>query len=326
MEFNLSSGLLAQEKNIHLLDSEKIYDVLILGGGPAGLSAAVYTIRKGLSTGIIAGEIGGQVNDTTGVENYIGFKFINGVDLVGKFREQVIEFGIDMKEEITVESMKDGKIKEVIATDGKTYRAHSLLIASGKRSRKLEVPGEERLAGRGVAYCATCDAPFFRDKKVVVVGGGNSGIESAIDLAALATEVTVIQFLDHLTADKVLVDKLNSFDNVQYIYNSEVTEISGENQVEAIHYRNRDTAEVSQVAADGIFVEIGLIPNSSFASGIVDMTPTGEIIVDCACKTSAPGIFAAGDVTTVPFKQIVVAAGEGAKAALSASDYIMKHT
>ncbi|MBN1495706.1 MAG: FAD-dependent oxidoreductase [Spirochaetes bacterium] len=324
MDFNLNAVSFVNEKNAVPLDSERTYDVVIIGGGPAGLTAAVYCMRKSVDTAIIIKHLGGQVSETSSVENYMGYRFINGVDLVEKFREQVQQFAVGYGEGAGVASIEDGAVKKVNLDDGRTIRGRALVLASGKSWRKLGVPGEQRLTGRGVAYCTICDAPLFAGKTVVVVGGGNSGVEAAIDLAAIAKEVIVVQNLDRLTADGLLVDSLAAFGNVSYRYASSVLEIIGENEVRAVAVRDEGTGSVMEIAAEGIFIEIGLAPNSGFARGIVDMNESGEIAVDCACRTSSAGIFAAGDVTTVPYKQIIIAGGEGAKAALSACDYIKK--
>jgi len=324
MEFNLNAVSFVNERNAVPLDGDRTYDVVIIGGGPAGLTAAVYCMRKGVDTAIIIKSLGGQVSETSSVENYMGYRFINGVDLVEKFGEQVRQFAVGYGEGAGVASIEDGAVKKVNLDDGRTIWGRALVLASGKSWRKLGVPGEQRLTGRGVAYCTICDAPLFAGKTVVVVGGGNSGVEAAIDLAAIAKEVIVVQNLDRLTADSLLVNRLAAFGNVRYRYASSVLEIIGENEVRAVAVRDDGTGAVTEIAAEGIFIEIGLAPNSGFARGIVDMNESGEIVVDCACRTSSAGIFAAGDVTTVPYKQIIIAGGEGAKAALSACDYIKK--
>ena len=326
MDFNLSMGAFSQDKNFVPLQQENIYDILILGGGPAGLTAAVYCMRKGMNTGIIIKDIGGQVAETTGVENYPGFSYISGTELVDKFSQQVQEFTIGFEEGVSVKSIEDGKIKKVNVDDGRVFSARALIITTGKRSRRLNVPGEQEFAGHGVAYCATCDAPFFAGKKVAVAGGGNSAVEAAIDLARVASAVTVVQFTGELTADKILRDKLAQFSNVTVIYSHEITEIKGDAGVTSVTARDRESGSSVDIDAAGIFVEIGLIPNTEFASAVLSMNRAGEIEIDCACHTSAPGIFAAGDATTVPYKQIIIAGGEGAKAALSACDYILKET
>ncbi len=323
MDFNLSTVSFLSEKNFTPIDTDKVYDVVIIGGGPAGLTAAVYCMRKGVDTAVIVNHIGGQVAETSSIENYMGYRYVNGVELVEKFREQVQQFSIGYDEGNAVETIEDDGIKKVMLNDGKIVKGKALIIASGKSWRKLGVPGEQRLTGKGVAYCTICDAPLFAGKKVVVVGGGNSGIEAAIDLASVAREVVVVQILDKLTADKILQDKLSGFSNVSFVFSSSVKEITGEENVKSVVIENTSTRDKSEIITDGVFVEIGLDPNSGFAKGIVEMNKYGEIVVDCACRTSREGIFAAGDVTTVPFKQIIIAGGEGAKAALSACEYLM---
>jgi alkyl hydroperoxide reductase subunit F len=324
MDFNLSSGTFTAEKNFKPLDPEKIYDVLILGGGPAGLTAAVYCIRKGVSTGLIVKEMGGQVAVTSGVENYLGYRYINGVELVEKFGDQVFQFGIDYDEGGMVKAVESGVVKKIIMEDGRSFSTKTIIIATGKSWRKLNVPGEDKFIGHGVAYCSTCDAPFFAGKKVIVVGGGNSGAEAAIDLAKVAEDVVMVQFLDRLTADKILIEKLGGFKNVRIIYEREVASINGRDSMESATVKNRKTGALEEIPVDGIFVEIGLIPNSAIAKGLLRLNSDGEIMVDCSCRTSVAGIFAAGDVTDVPFKQIIVAGGEGAKAALSACNYVLQ--
>ncbi len=324
MEFNLSAVSFVSENNFSPLEEDRVYDVLIIGGGPAGLTAAVYCIRKGLDTGIIVKSIGGQVADTAAIENYMGYKYINGVELVDKFREQVEQFSIGYEEGQGVLDISDGEIKKVKLEDKRTVSARTVIIASGKSWKKLNVPGEERLTGRGVAYCSICDAPLFSGKNVIVVGGGNSGVESAIDLASIASHITVVQITNELTADKILIDKLSAFSNVDYIYNSAVTEILGDQVVSGAVIKNIKDGQTGEMAAEGVFIEIGLDPNSSFAREAVALNEYGEIIVDCSCRTSAAGIFAAGDVTSVPYKQIIIAGGEGAKAALSSWEYLLK--
>lgn len=323
MDFNLSTVSFLSERNFTPIDTERVYDVIIIGGGPAGLTAAVYCMRKGVSTAIIVSHIGGQVAETSSIENYMGYRYVNGVELVEKFREQVQQFSIGYDEGHGVETIEDDGIKRVMLDDGRIVKGRTLIIASGKSWRKLGVPGEQRLTGKGVAYCTICDAPLFAGKKVIVVGGGNSGVEAAIDLALVAREVVVVQLLKELTADKILQDKLIGFHNVSFVYGSSVKEILGDNRVSAVVVENTGTHEIAEITADGVFVEIGLDPNSGFAKGVVEMNRSGEIVVDCACRTNRDGVFAAGDVTTVPFKQIIIAAGEGAKAALSACEYLM---
>lgn len=323
MEINLSTSLFSAERNFLDLDESTIYDVLIIGGGPAGLTAAVYCMRKGLATALVAESVGGQVAETSGIENYLGYRYIDGSELVDKFREQVLQFGIAFAAKTEVTTLEDGEYKLVTLKDGRKIRCRTLIVASGKQSKKLQVPGENELIGHGVAYCAICDAPFYAGRKVVVAGGGNSGLGAAIDLAKVATHVTIIQRRDRFTGDQILIDKLAGFSNVDYRLEHHITSINGSKKVESVTLMNRKTEKTEELATDGVFVEIGLLPKSQFTKGILRQNEFGEIIVDCFCRTSSPGIFAAGDVTSVPYKQIIIACGEGAKAALSAADYLL---
>lgn len=324
MDFNLNIGAFASEQRTVPLDQSVLYDVLIIGGGPAAMTAAVYCMRKGVKTGFITKDIGGQVGETSGIENYLGFKYIEGHELVNKFAEQVKQFEIALKEGAAVTKIADGNVKTVFLESGEKYQAKAVVIATGNRWKKLNVPGEDALIGKGVAFCTICDAPFFAGKKVAVVGGGNSGVEGAIDLAKVATEVTVVQFLEKLTADKILIDKLREYANVSVLYEHEVKEIQGDGRVNGVVVVDRKTKQEKHLSVDGVFVQIGLSPNSDMVKGVVEINERGEIVVDCACRTSVEGIFAAGDVTSVPYKQIIIAAGEGAKAALSACDYVLR--
>ncbi|HPD79350.1 MAG TPA: FAD-dependent oxidoreductase, partial [Spirochaetota bacterium] len=267
MDFNLTSLSFLNESKFNSIDTSKVYDIVIIGGGPAGLTAAVYAMRKGVSVALIAKNAGGQVAETSGIENYMGYRYINGLELVDKFKDQVMQFSIDYVEGGEVEAIENGNIKNVLLRDGRIIKAKSLIIASGKRWRKLGVKGEDEFIGKGVAYCSICDAPFFAGKKVVVVGGGNSGVEAAIDLAKVAKEVIVIQNLDKLTADKILIDKLNSFTNVNFLYKTVVREIIGDSFVKTILIENTELLQKSEIDVDGIFIEIGLVPNSDFARG-----------------------------------------------------------
>ncbi|MFN3411920.1 MAG: FAD-dependent oxidoreductase [Exilispira sp.] len=327
MNFNLNlsdfSSINQIKNKTKPIKENTVYDVIIIGGGPSALTAAVYCLRKGVKTALVAKDIGGQVKETSVVENYLGYTYIEGITLVQKFKDQIEQFDLDMALNVNVEKVENKNIKKLYCNDGRIYLAKAIIIATGKHPKTLNVPGEKELTGKGVAYCAICDAPLFKDKEVVVVGGGNSALEAAIDLAKLAKKVTLIQNLDKLTADKILIDKLYQYKNVDIIYSSSVKKINGSNKVESIEIFNLNNNQYNIINADGIFIEIGLVPNSKAFEGIVAMNQYKEILIDCACKTSADGIFAAGDVTTVPYKQIIIAAGEGAKAALSACDYIL---
>lgn len=325
MDFSFNIGSFAAPTQLKSFDSEKIYDVMIIGGGPAGLTAAVYSLRKGLVTGIVTDQVGGQMAETTGIENYLGYRYIDGMELVNKFRDQVMQFGIDFESKAMVKKITDGLIKQVELEDGRVYKAKSIVIASGKQNKKLGLDKERELTGHGVAYCAICDAPFFAGKKVVVAGGGNSGVQAAIDLAKVATHVTIVQRRDKLTADQILIDKLSAYKNVDYMLSHVLSGLVGDKKLTGVRTLDRKTSEETHLEADGLFVEIGLIPNSAFVTGLLDMNEYNEIKVDSYCRTNVPGIFAAGDVTTVPYKQIIVACGEGSKAALAATDYLLNN-
>ena len=324
---NLQSGLssLPREHKARPLDPQETYDVLIIGGGPAALTAAVYCMRKGVTTGLITRDIGGQVVETTGIENYMGYTHIEGSELVDKFKNQVQQFEIAFGEGLVVTRIAPGDQQHTVHTDdGQSFQGRALIIATGKSPRKLNLPGERKYTGRGVAYCASCDAPFFRKRDVLVVGGGNSGIEAALDLVKVARQVTVVEYLDHLNADQILLDKLREYPNVDLQLAHEVKEIHGNGHLSGVVVLDRQTGQEKELRIDGLFVEIGLTPNSDLVENVLELNRYGEIVIDCSCHTSVPGIFAAGDVTTVAYKQIVIATGEGAKAGLAACDYLLK--
>lgn len=323
MDFNLKAASFTDVKNFNELKTDILYDTVIIGGGPAGLTAAVYCMRKGLKTAIVLKNIGGQVAETAGVENYLGYKYIDGTELANKFKEQVLQFGIDYSEGVGVTSIENQNEKIIKLEDGRELKTRTVIIATGKTWRKLGVPGEKEFQGKGVAYCSICDGPLFKNKTVAVVGGGNSGVEALIDLASIAQKVYLIQFLDKLTADDILIESLSNFDNIEYLYNSEVKQINGSVSVHSLVIEDRDSKEKKTINVNGVFIEIGMIPNSSFVDSAVKLAENGEIPVNSKCETETEGIFAAGDVTTVPFKQIIIAGGEGAKAALSAYEYIV---
>jgi alkyl hydroperoxide reductase subunit F len=283
-------------------------------------------MRKGVKTAIVAKKIGGQVSDTKSIENYMGYNYIGGEELVKKFEDQVKQFEIAFKDGVLVEKVDLEENNKVLYLDnGSKLKTKSIIISAGNKWRQLNVDGEEKFKGRGVSYCSICDGPFFKDLNVVVVGGGNSGAEAALDLLKVAKHVTMVEFSDKLNADKVLLDKLSEFDNFDSITSTKVTQIKGENHVSAVSLEDVKTGEKREYPTDGVFVEIGLVPNSNFVENIIDLNKNGEIIVDSECKTNIDGIFAAGDITSVPYKQIIIAGGEGAKAALSACDYVMKN-
>ncbi len=299
-----------------------LQDVTIIGGGPAGVSAAIYSARKGLKVTMIAKTFGGQVKDTMGIENLISVPKTTGPELVGSLKEHLNEYDITLKEHLTVESVTDDGIKTLTLSSGEVITSKALIIATGARWRELGIPGEKENIGNGVAYCPHCDGPFYKGKDIAVVGGGNSGIEAALDLAGIVKSVTVFEFMPDLKADQILVDKAMATDNITIINNAQTSEITAKDgKVNGIEYKDRATNEMKTIALEGVFVQIGLVPNSQFVKDLVNLNPYGEIEIDEKCKTSAEGIFACGDVTTVPYKQIVVSMGEGSKASLGAFEY-----
>ena len=301
-----------------------MYDLIILGGGPAGMTAAVYAARKKLNTLLLSRDIGGQVNWTLGIENYMGYQFIEGIELIDKFEKQVQQFPLDLKKNQEIKSLSQAKGDfQVITEGGDSYRSRAVIIATGKRPRPLNVPGEERLRGRGVTYCSICDGPLFADMKVAIIGGGNSALESAIDMAKIASQVYLVS-LTPFTGDQILIDKVTGVDKVTVFLGHEVLEITGDNFVSGIRIRDLKTGAEQSLEIAGIFIEIGLLPNSNFVKDVVRLNRFGEIEVNCSNETGVTGLFAAGDVTNVPEKQIVVAAGEGAKAALQAHGYLQR--
>ncbi len=304
---------------------ELTYDVVIIGGGPAGMTAAVYAARKRLKTLLISKDLGGQVVLTSEVENYMGYQYIEGGELVNKFKEQVSHFTIDQEIGEEVEKLdKEGEIFSIFTRGGKRFRGRTAIIASGKRSRPLNVPGEKRLTGRGVSYCSVCDAPFFEGKEVAVIGGGNSAFEAALDLVKIAPKIYLIDIASTWMADPVLVQQIEEESKVATFPQHKVNEIRGDDRVESIVIEPVDGDEAKSLSVEGVFIEIGLIPNSEFARSLVKLNQMGEIAVDCSNHTSIPGLFAAGDVSSVPEKQIIIAAGEGAKATLIAHQYLMR--
>jgi len=324
----LDSGAVAREAK--KLDAKAPYDVLIVGGGPAGASAAIYAARKGIRTGIVADRFGGQVMDTMGIENFISIKETDGPKLVAALEEHVKTYDIDVmhlqRAESLVHPAVSSDLIEVKLESGATLKSKAVIIATGAHWREMNVPGEKEYRGKGVAYCPHCDGPLFKGKDIAVIGGGNSGVEAAIDLAGFVKHVTLLQFDPELRADAILQNKLNSLSNVTVIVNAQTTEITGENQkVNGLIYKNRVTEALHTVALEGIFVQIGLLPNTDWlkTSGI-ELSKFGEIEVNAHGQTSLSGVFAAGDVTTVPYKQIIIAMGEGAKAALGAFDYLIR--
>lgn len=301
-----------------------MYELIILGGGPAGMTAAVYAARKRITTLLLSKDIGGQVVWTMGIENYMGYQFIEGADLMQKFEEQAKQFPLEMK--IGPGATHIRKIDsgfEVEADDGAIYQAKSVIVATGKRPRPLNVPGEERLRGKGVTYCSICDGPIFAGQRVAVIGGGNSALEAAEEMVKIAEHVDMVS-ITPLTGDPVLIDKITPASNIRFFLEHEVLEIAGTDLVESITVRGLQSKETEELAVGGIFIEIGLIPNSDLAREVVNRNRAGEIEVNCANETDVAGLFAAGDVTNVPEKQIIIAAGEGAKASLAAHRYLRR--
>ena len=313
------------EAHTEPVGEKKVYDVIVIGGGPAGAAAAIYSARKGLRTAVVAQKVGGQVQETLGIENLVSVTYTEGPRLAADIDKHLRAYPIDLLENRRVERIVDGESKDVMLKGGEVLSSSAVIVATGAKWRELVIPGEKEYLGRGVAFCPHCDGPFYKGKRVAVVGGGNSGVEAAIDLAGICSHVTLVEFLDVLKADAVLVKKLHSLPNVDVILSARVTDVIGTGEkVTGLKYSDRTTDEAREVAIDGVFVQIGLVPNSAIAKDLVDVNRFGEIVIDARCRTSAAGIYAAGDVTTVPFKQIVIAMGEGAKAALSAFEDRMR--
>ena len=301
------------------------FDVVVVGGGPAGASAAIYSVRKGLKTALLAERMGGQVQDTKGIENLISVIYTEGPQLAGQLMQHVSSYPVHTFEHRRVEQIEKGSPKKIKLEGGEYLTAEDVIVTTGAKWRELNIPGEKEYIGRGVAFCPHCDGPYYKGKKVSVIGGGNSGVEAAIDLAGIVKEVVLFEFNDQLKADKVLVDKLKSLPNVSIKTNARTSQILGNGEkVVAMEYEDRATKEIKKEELDGVFVQIGLLPNSQFLKGTVELSKFGEIITDEKGRTSEPGIYAAGDVTTTPFKQIIIAMGEGAKAALAAFEDRMK--
>ncbi|MYM98122.1 alkyl hydroperoxide reductase subunit F [Duganella vulcania] len=307
------------------LSKKDVFDVLIVGGGPAGAAAAVYAARKGIKTGVLAERFGGQVLDTLAIENFISVTATDGPKFAVALEQHVKEYDVDIMNTQRAAKLVPGKLIEVQTATGATLKAKSVILATGARWREINVPGEKEYRNHGVAYCPHCDGPLFKGKRVAVIGGGNSGVEAAIDLAGLVKHVTLIEFGAELRADAVLQRKLHSLPNVTVIVSAQTTEIHGDGKiVNGLSYNDRVSGEARKVELEGVFVQIGLVPNTEWLKGTVALSRHGEIEVDARGQTSVPGVFAAGDVTTVPYKQIIIATGEGAKAALSAFDHLIR--
>ncbi|NYE62722.1 alkyl hydroperoxide reductase subunit F [Duganella sp. 1224] len=308
------------------ISKKDVFDVLVVGGGPAGAAAAIYAARKGIRTGVLAERFGGQVLDTLAIENFISVKETEGPKFAVALEQHVREYDVDiMNTQRASKLVQVGKVTEVHTASGAVLKAKSVILATGARWREINVPGEKEYRNHGVAYCPHCDGPLFKGKRVSVIGGGNSGVEAAIDLAGLVKHVTLIEFGAELRADAVLQRKLRSLPNVTVITSAQTTEIHGDGKiVNGLSYTDRNTNVSHKVELEGVFVQIGLVPNSEWLKGTLALSRHGEIEVDARGQTSLPGVFAAGDVTTVPYKQIIIATGEGAKAALSAFDHLIR--
>ena len=320
----------AADRQAAELSTKAPYDVLIVGGGPAGAAAAVYSARKGIRTGVAAERFGGQVNDTLAIENYISVLETDGPKFALALEAHARAYDVDImnlqRAEKIIPAAEPGGLIGVQLANGATLQGKTVILSTGARWRNVNVPGEQEYKNKGVAYCPHCDGPLFKGKRTAVIGGGNSGVEAAIDLAGVVAHVTLIEFADQLKADAVLVKKLQSLPNVTIHTNAQTTEITGEGgKVNGLKYKDRATGEEHLVPLEGVFVQIGLVPNTEFLKGTVELSRHGEIIVDAKGATNVPGVFAAGDATTVPYKQIVIAAGDGAKAALSAFDHLIRH-
>jgi len=319
----------ADQREAAKLDAKDPFDVLIVGGGPAGAAAAVYAARKGIRVGVAAERFGGQTNDTLAIENYISVLETDGPKFAAALEAQVRHYGVDLmnlqRAENLVPATEPGGLIQVHMANGATLKARSVILSTGARWRNVNVPGEAEYRNKGVAYCPHCDGPLFKGKRVAVIGGGNSGVEAAIDLAGIVAQVDLLEFADSLKADAVLVNKLKSLPNVRIHTSAQTTEITGAGgTVNGLSYKDRVSGEARHLELEGVFVQIGLVPNTEWLKGTIELSRFGEIVVDDKGHTNVPGVFAAGDCTTVPFKQIVIAAGEGSKAALSAFDHLIR--
>ncbi|RSY90666.1 alkyl hydroperoxide reductase subunit F [Sphingomonas koreensis] len=322
----LDSG--ADAKAAAKLEAKEPFDVLVVGGGPAGAASAIYTARKGLRVGVAAERFGGQVLDTMGIENFISVPYTEGPKLAAQLESHVKENEVDImnlqRAEKLIPASHEGGLHEVVLANGATLKAKTVILSTGARWRQMGVPGEDEYRNKGVAYCPHCDGPLFKGKRVAVIGGGNSGVEAAIDLAGIVAHVTLIEYDSQLRADAVLQRKLASLPNVRIITSALTTRVSGAEKVTGLTYKDRNSGEEHDIELEGIFVQIGLVPNTEWLKDAIALTPRGEIEIDARGETSQPGIFAAGDATTVPYKQIVIAMGAGSTAALSAFDYLIR--
>jgi alkyl hydroperoxide reductase subunit F len=306
-------------------DQNTVYDILILGGGPAAMSAAVYAARKMVNVAIVTLDFGGLMRETSEIENYLGYQNINAKDLVLRFEEHVKSFDIPINLGVSIiEIKKKNNIFIVLMEDATTFSSHTVVYATGERHRQLLISGEKEFIGKGVSYCSTCDAPLFKNKKVIIAGGGNSAFTTAFDLLRANADVVLVNFISGWQADETLKQRVLKFEKIKLLDFHEILRIEGKDKIETVVIRDRKTSEEKPVNADGIFIEIGLLPNSEPVKNLVELNKQGEVIVDSFCRTNVPGLFAAGDVTSIPYKQIIISAGEGAKAALAAYDYLIK--
>jgi NADH-dependent peroxiredoxin subunit F len=319
-EFGVEESTSINPEDLNLGD----YDVVVVGAGPAGASAAIYSARKGLKTAMIADRIGGQVQDTKGIENLISVKYTEGPQLASQLYQHISHYDIKFLEHRKVKTVEKGDLKRIEMESGEFLKTKSLIVATGAKWREMGIPGEKEYLGRGVAFCPHCDGPYFKGTDIAVIGGGNSGVEAAIDLAGIVKSVTVFEYNTSLKADQVLINKLESLPNVKIIKNARTSRVIGDNgKVTALEYEDRSNGDLKAIDLDGVFVQIGLLPNSSFVKDVVETNRFGEIVVDEKCRTNVQGIYAAGDVSTVPYKQIIIAMGEGAKAALTSFEDLM---
>lgn len=307
-------------------EDKDTFDVLVVGGGPGGASAAIYAARKGVRTGIVAERFGGQVLDTATIENFISVNKTDGPKLTANLEEHVNDYNIDVMDLQRVTKLEKKDMFELELENGAVLKSKSVIVSTGARWRKVGVPGEDELRNKGVAYCPHCDGPLFEGKHVAVIGGGNSGVEAAIDLAGTVKHVTVLEFLDELKADSVLLDRLYSLPNVTVIKNAQTKEITGTEEVDGLTYIERDTDTEQHIELDGVFVQIGLLPNTEWLEGTVERNKFGEIMIDKYGATDVPGLFAAGDCADEPYKQIIISMGGAATASLSAFDYLIRNT
>ena len=315
----------AGEARTQELNEKGVFDLLVVGGGPAGAAAAIYSARKGITTGVLADRFGGQVLDTLAIENFISIQETEGPKLAAQLEAHVASYPVDIMKHQRAKKLIPGSTIEVELESGAKLRSKSVILATGARWRDMNVPGESEYRTKGVTYCPHCDGPLFKGKRVAVIGGGNSGVEAAIDLAGVVAHVTLLEFADQLKADDVLQKKLKSLKNVDIILQARTTEVVGDGKkVVGLKYEDRKDGVIHSLDIEGIFVQIGLLPNTDWLKGTVELSRFGEIIVDPKGQTSVKGVFAAGDVTTVPFKQIIIATGDGAKAALGAFEHLMR--